>query len=766
MSNVVIESWEQDVIKLFDLGLAVFPLVPNGKNPSSSNGCKDAVKEIEQLAVMMNEGENVGVEAYRSNCILVDVDTKAGRDGGKLWKEWESKWGKVQTRSATTPNNGKHYYFKRPNGFELIRNFKDSPLIGDGIEFKVHNQYLVAPPSSLDGKSYKWDNDLPITEMPQWLLDIYIKAAIGENVGVDVSKAKSTVTMFDDEGKKDGNWKYSAADVVERCNRENDIEKLLAKYGWKATGKQGWMVHPNATTSTMSTHILDGCSYHFGASDSLAGNGVGKDKNLFYPFHIITHFEYGGNAKEAIKDLSKKYGMNEAVKPLEPLVTSGEFAEGVTEDTKATPFQIVKPFDLNRLPKEILEGAAGLSGINDLLEFSHHLLIALVYAGTMIGKRIVVHNKGNIYYPNLWAIALAESGSNKSGSLTQFNNVLTEYHTVGTSPTFEALTQGLGGVISLNKKQGNQSVLKTGEEIAEEKEQAKYAAKRRLIGKILVSDEITGTLNLILGVGHKNLQSFMNLSASGWDEVQSRIGNGIRVAYDICLSFFGFSQQETWLKNFDSEMYRTTGFLSRFLVSSGHMEWENMPKAEGHKWTFYANGVQGLVKELKNNKTHTGWSAISDDQIVITDEALISKAFEYLKTTDVFKALVEIVTDAKELPSKILIHGIKIASICYLFDRKNFGEHLKTGMELACYFFYATYRYMTLANKPLESVHNRMAAYIREKPRTLRDIQYKFSFKDKATTHDQLELLIEAGQVRKKPNPRNSRSYIAEWIKG
>ena len=73
------------------------------------------------------------------------------------------------TRMASTPSGGAHIYFRESAGGD-IRN--SAGRLGPGLDVRAHGGYVVAPPSVIDGKAYRWD----ITERAKVLPDAWANA--------------------------------------------------------------------------------------------------------------------------------------------------------------------------------------------------------------------------------------------------------------------------------------------------------------------------------------------------------------------------------------------------------------------------------------------------------------------------------------------------------------------------------------------------------------------------------------------------------------
>jgi hypothetical protein len=102
---------------------------------------------------------------------VIETDTKNGKDG-------ESELAKLQTRHALlprtytvrSPSESVHRYFLHPGRDFYITSTSDK--VARGVDVKGDGGMVVAPPTLRNGKRYDLFDDAPITEAPQWLLDI------------------------------------------------------------------------------------------------------------------------------------------------------------------------------------------------------------------------------------------------------------------------------------------------------------------------------------------------------------------------------------------------------------------------------------------------------------------------------------------------------------------------------------------------------------------------------------------------------------------
>ena len=160
-------------------GWAVFPAPPGTKKSYKSADHSDgrawgATKGTDEIKRDFERwpDANVGVVTGAiSGIFVLEADTKDGHDidGIASLAELEAEHEPLPaTRQAESPSGSIHYYFNHP-GF-LIKN--SASAIADGVDVRGDGGMVIAPPSAKPGKgSYRWRNDLPIADAPQWLLD-------------------------------------------------------------------------------------------------------------------------------------------------------------------------------------------------------------------------------------------------------------------------------------------------------------------------------------------------------------------------------------------------------------------------------------------------------------------------------------------------------------------------------------------------------------------------------------------------------------------
>jgi hypothetical protein len=118
-----------------------------------------------------------------SGFFVVEVDTKEGHDvdGMASLAELERRHGPLpKTLMAESPSGSLHFYFKWPSNGTVITN--SASKIAPGIDVRGEGGMVIAPPSVRNGKSYRWLNDLPVADAPEWLIDAAIATEVPEHL--------------------------------------------------------------------------------------------------------------------------------------------------------------------------------------------------------------------------------------------------------------------------------------------------------------------------------------------------------------------------------------------------------------------------------------------------------------------------------------------------------------------------------------------------------------------------------------------------------
>ncbi|MDQ3687726.1 MAG: bifunctional DNA primase/polymerase [Acidobacteriota bacterium] len=153
-------------------GIGVFPLKSREKIPLgrlTPNGCKNATTD-EAVISRWFEAEpraNLAVAMGGKLRLLgVDMDSRHGGNASlyDLCETHGEAW--LDTFTVKTGDNGRHFYFRLPEGVEVHR-----AKLAPGIDIKAEGGYLVAPPSiHPNGNRYEVEKNTYIAEAPPWLV--------------------------------------------------------------------------------------------------------------------------------------------------------------------------------------------------------------------------------------------------------------------------------------------------------------------------------------------------------------------------------------------------------------------------------------------------------------------------------------------------------------------------------------------------------------------------------------------------------------------
>lgn len=101
------------------------------------------------------------------------------------------------TLSQTTASGGKQYLFKAPKECCITT----SKLLGQHIDTRGVGGIIIAPPSMISGKAYRWDNDYPITELPEMWRDYIMKADARKRFTEGYNKRPAKVKAMHSQAK-------------------------------------------------------------------------------------------------------------------------------------------------------------------------------------------------------------------------------------------------------------------------------------------------------------------------------------------------------------------------------------------------------------------------------------------------------------------------------------------------------------------------------------------------------------------------------------
>jgi len=132
-------------------GWRVLPL--NGKAPLTAHGVKDASTDPETIGAWWQRwpGANIGL-ALGDDLVCFDVDP---RNGGTIDALARLGLDHGATVTQRTAGGGWHVIYQKPHGRQLVGAIPNVP----GVDVLSGDRYIVAAPSVIDGKSYRWERD-------------------------------------------------------------------------------------------------------------------------------------------------------------------------------------------------------------------------------------------------------------------------------------------------------------------------------------------------------------------------------------------------------------------------------------------------------------------------------------------------------------------------------------------------------------------------------------------------------------------------------
>ena len=214
----------------FDRGFDVIPLVPNNKYPLVKFADKTFTrKELEEF---WDNEPNCNIGLLTRKFWVVDIDTHGEKNGYQSLKEWEHVRTIPRTSQVLTASGGKHLYFKKPIGFTMPQKVD----FLDGVDIKFHvNNYVVAPPSVIDGASYRWDFEKSLENLAFAMATDELVEAIKKTAGIEDKKTQYTgaLSRFKSDTPKVSKVTQAVNECLKGLGGEGARNNTVASY----TGK-------------------------------------------------------------------------------------------------------------------------------------------------------------------------------------------------------------------------------------------------------------------------------------------------------------------------------------------------------------------------------------------------------------------------------------------------------------------------------------------------------------------------------------------------
>jgi hypothetical protein len=141
-------------------GFRVFPCAENGKRPVWE-GWPEWASADEATVRGWWGARHYNVGILTDDMVVVDIDTKPGKDG---LASWMSLHGGFDTLTVRTPSGGYHLYY---TGANVAIN---QGALGPGLDVRSYHGYVLGPGSQIDGKTYAVEMAAPMSPVPAEVL--------------------------------------------------------------------------------------------------------------------------------------------------------------------------------------------------------------------------------------------------------------------------------------------------------------------------------------------------------------------------------------------------------------------------------------------------------------------------------------------------------------------------------------------------------------------------------------------------------------------
>lgn len=162
-------NMKRRALRYADMGFAVFPVRPAGKEPLTSNGCKAATTDKQQIKNWWEKWPDanigIGTGSVSGGLVVIDldIDETKGLNGYDSLKAWQRENGELPETCQSITGRGGYHLFYRDSAINRCR-------VGlyEGVDIRGEGGYIIAPPSTHpNGRVYEWEyppDEYPITQ--------------------------------------------------------------------------------------------------------------------------------------------------------------------------------------------------------------------------------------------------------------------------------------------------------------------------------------------------------------------------------------------------------------------------------------------------------------------------------------------------------------------------------------------------------------------------------------------------------------------------
>ena len=212
-------------------GFDVVPLIPNTKRPMQKFADRPPMTESEIIEVW-TKTPTANIALKTRDFWVLDIDVHGEKNGYQSLKEWEHVKKIPRTSQVLTASGGKHLYFKKPIGFTMPQKVD----FLDGVDIKFHvNNYVVAPPSVVNGSVYTWDMEKSLANLEFAMATDELVEAIKKTAGIEDKKTQYTgaLSRFKSDTPKVSKVTQAVNECLKGLGSEGARNNTVASY----TGK-------------------------------------------------------------------------------------------------------------------------------------------------------------------------------------------------------------------------------------------------------------------------------------------------------------------------------------------------------------------------------------------------------------------------------------------------------------------------------------------------------------------------------------------------